>query len=391
MKDSGIGFWMNVALMFLTRSGRVATALAVMVVTAVSALVFLSALAVGVNDAMLQNSVGLFSGHITGSELPMDIKPEDLMTAGVSGVLKRVFVPGVLSKGRRYQSLALCGIDPEREVALTALGRKTVAGRYPMNGRGELFISRALADDLGAGPGDALQFVFPTREAPVVLTVTGIYETGIDALDGGIAFCPLDVVPTAYTSWSAAVFLEQGKNPQSVIDTYRRKWPGAGRFESWETLMPDLRQLIDLQYVSMGIVIVLVFGVVSVGIACIFVIFILKNLREYGIMKAMGVTAREMTFLIVTKVALMNTLACGVGLVIGVLAVWGVAAAGGIDITAFTSHNRYFAVSGIISPRLTVFSLLAPPAVAFVFGLASAIWPASLVAGRKAADIIRMI
>jgi ABC-type lipoprotein release transport system permease subunit len=155
--------------------------------------------------------------------------------------------------------------------------------------------------------------------------------------------------------------------------------------------MPDLRQLIDLQYISMGIVIILVFGVVAIGIACSFVIFIIKNMREYGIMKAMGVTTREMSVLIVIKVALMNVIACGVGLLIGIIAVWGITQSGGIDITAFTSHNRYFTVSGIIYPRLTEFSLLAPPVISFLFSLMAAVWPVALLARRKTADIMRMI
>ena len=66
--------------------------------------------------------------------------------------------------------------------------------------------------------------------------------------------------------------------------------------------MPDLRQLIDLNYVSMSMVMVLVFGVVSLGIACAFVIFIMKHVREYGIMKAMGVTAGEMMRLIIMEI-----------------------------------------------------------------------------------------
>ena len=155
--------------------------------------------------------------------------------------------------------------------------------------------------------------------------------------------------------------------------------------------MPDLRQLIDLEYISMGIVIILVFAVVAIGIACSFVIFIIKNMREYGIMKAMGVTSREISLLIVLKVALMNFMACGVGLIIGTVTVWIVAKSGGIDISAFTSHNRYFTVSGIIYPRLTVFSILAPPVTAFSFGLVAAIWPAVILVRKKAADIVRMV
>jgi hypothetical protein len=87
----------------------------------------------------------------------------------------------------------------------------------------------------------------------------------------------------------------------------------------------------------------------------------------------------------------MNLMACTAGLVVGMLAAWGVGRMGGIDLTAFTSHNRYFAVSGVIYPRLTSFSLWAPPAVSVVFSLIAAAWPAVLVARKRAADILRMI
>jgi ABC-type lipoprotein release transport system permease subunit len=153
--------------------------------------------------------------------------------------------------------------------------------------------------------------------------------------------------------------------------------------------MPDLRQLIDLNYVSMSMVTVLVFGVVSLGIACAFVIFIMKHVREFGIMKAMGVTAGEMMRLIMMEILLMNLAASLAGILAGTAAVLLVGSTG-IDLTAFTSHNRYFAVSGMIYPRLTAFSLWSPPALALVFSLGSAIWPALLVARKKAADILKV-
>lgn len=155
--------------------------------------------------------------------------------------------------------------------------------------------------------------------------------------------------------------------------------------------MPDLRQLIDLEAISMVVVIFLVFGVVAIGIACSFVIFIIRNMREYGAMKAMGVTTQEMSLLIVIKVTLMNLMGCAVGMLIGVVAVEVVSRLGGIDLTAFTSHNRYFAVSGILYPRLTPFSVWAPPLVSFVFSLFAAVWPAALVARKRTADILRWI
>ena len=54
----------------MLRSGRSTAALSLMVVTAVATLIFLSALAVGVNDAMIRNTVELYGGHISGFNLP---------------------------------------------------------------------------------------------------------------------------------------------------------------------------------------------------------------------------------------------------------------------------------------------------------------------------------
>ena len=107
-------------------------------------------------------------------------------------------------------------------------------------------------------------------------------------------------------------------------------------------------------------------------------------------MKAMGVTSREMTFLIMIEVVLMNLMACSIGIFAGVLTV-NLVGHSGIDLSGLTSHNRYFAVSGIIFPRLTFYSLVVPPALAIFFSMISAVWPAVLVARKKATDILRIV
>ena len=390
MTPGPTGLWTRIAFRFLIRSGRTTAALSVMVVAAVAALIFLSALAVGVEDAMLRNTVGLFSGHVSGYDLPDSVPPQELVVPGVHAVLKRIYLPGVLSRHGLSLPLTLCGIAPDRETALTALHQQVSHGRYPSNGQREILISSDMAEIFGVRVGDRMRFAQRPDGRGFEYRVSGIYATGLDALDRGIAFCPLDVLPSKDTAWSAAVFLENGVAPDPVLAIYRQRFSATARFESWEAQMPDLRQLIDLQAVSMVIVIVLVFGVVAIGIACSFVMFIIRNLREYGILKAMGVSTVEMSLLIVSKVALMNLIACAAGLVTGVLAVLVVTQSGGIDLTAFTSHNRYFGVSGVIYPRLTAFSLWAPPATSLVFSLVAAVWPAALIARKRAADILRL-
>ena len=222
------------------------------------------------------------------------------------------------------------------------------------------------------------------------LVVAGVYRTGVEKLDRSLGFIPQEIIPGAPAGWSAAIFLRTGVEPEDIVTQYRGRFGGSAKFRTWRELMPDLRQLIDLNYVSMSIVMFIVFGLVALGVSSAFVIFILKNLREYGIVKAMGVTPLEISFLIAIEVGMMIFVAACGGVALGVVVTYLVGITG-IDLTAFTSHTRYFAVSGVVIPRLTVYSLWAPPMIAFCFGLTASIWPAVLVVRCRTADILRGI
>ncbi|MBI1912409.1 MAG: ABC transporter permease [Deltaproteobacteria bacterium] len=383
-----LGFWIKTASLFLIRSRRSTFVLSIMILSSVAVLIFLSSMAVGINDAMVRNSVSLYSGHISGFSLPEGVKPEDLKSEGVKGVSRRLHVPGVILHKGKMEPVTLVGVEPKDELQNTALWKKTVKGEYLKQGN-SVFLGEAVAEELGATAGDKVIFSPGFNQKTIELTVSGIYKTGVNYLDRSVAFSPNEAVPVKSSEWQAAVFLDDGIRPDSIIKVYNEKFSKDYGFKSWGELMPDLKQLIDLNYVSMTIVIVLVFGVVSLGIAGAFSIFIFKHLKEYGIMKAMGVTSGEMTALIIIEVAIMNLIACFLGIVIGALATY-IASGIGIDLTEFTSHNQYFSVSGIIYPRLTFYSLCLPPLVSFIFGLLASIWPAAIVSHRKAADILRI-
>jgi ABC-type antimicrobial peptide transport system permease subunit len=176
-----------------------------------------------------------------------------------------------------------------------------------------------------------------------------------------------------------------------VAAGYAADWPDlSDRFVTWDELLPGVGELIELNYLSMDIVTGLVFAVVALGLACAFVIFILRDVREYGVMKAMGVSTAETVLLLLAEVGLMVVAASALGALLGVGGVLALARVG-VDLTAFTTHNPYFAVSGVIFPRLTGYSVVLPLALAIVFGVAGAVWPAALVARRRAADILRVV
>jgi ABC-type lipoprotein release transport system permease subunit len=384
-----LGLFFKLAFLYVWRSWRSTVVLGVMVFSAVAALVFLASMAIGTNDAMVRNSVGLFSGHIAGEDLPPNLSPEQLQVKGVAGVLLRRRTPVWLWHLNHMEAVLLYGIRPDQEKRQTALWKKTVAGRYPTPGEPSIYLSEALAQKLAVSVNSKIELGFKIGLPVKELKVCGIYRTGISYLDHNVAFCPLEVFPGVESPLAAAVFLEDGANSETVMQAYR-SLPGFSGLKAWTDFMPDLRQLIDLNFVSMGIVMLLVFGVVSLGISCAFVIFILKNLREHGIMKAMGVLPLELAFLIFAQVTMLTLIASAAGAGAGAVAVAGFARTG-VDLTAFTSHNQYFAVSGIIYPRLTSYSLILPPLLAIIFGKLAAIWPAVFIIRKKSAEILRSI
>jgi ABC-type lipoprotein release transport system permease subunit len=384
-----VRFWLRIAFLFVWRSWRSTMALTLMVLFSVAALIFLAALAVGTNDAMVRNSVGLLFGHIVAENLPSSVTKNDLAVNGVKGVLFRKSRPFVLGHGDGLETVSFVGMEPLQEKTFTVLWKKTIRGRYPRDGEKALFVSADVARRIGAHVGQVVNYGARPGVWDGKMVISGIYRTGIAQLDQGVVFCPLEALSFGSAPISAAIFLEDGVRPETVLRKYRAAGLG-GVFRAWTEFMPDLKQLIDLNFVSMAIVMALVFAIVSLSISCTFVIFILKNIREHGIMKAMGVTPLESACLIVSQIFLVTAAASAIGVVCGAVACLLVRRTG-IDLTSFTSHNQYFAVSGVIYPRLTLFSLCLPPLMAIAFGLVASVWPALFVIRRKAADILRAL
>ncbi len=383
-----LSYLVRIAALILLRSWRATVVLAFMVVTAVAALVFLSALAIGTNDAMIRNSTGLFSGHIAITGLN-DRDANRLQIPGVSHLLLRRHQQVLLSAKDRFEPVILMGIEPEKEQAATAFWKKTVSGSYLSSSQPGIFLSQELAKRLNLKPGDMVNLRTRPTLSLTRLPLVGIYKTGITHLDQGVAFCPVTALPPAPTELSAAVVLQPDADTEAVATQLTRAVPRA-EVRTWMEFMPDLKQLIDLDYVCMAIVIVLVFGIVSVGISCIFLIFSLKNLREHGIMKAMGFMPRDTAWLLTAQIGMLTMVAATIGTLLGVLLVL-IFSRTGIDISTFTSHNQYFSVSGILYPRLTPLALFSAPLTAILFGLAAAVWPVISIIRTQPATILRSV
>ncbi len=243
--------------------------------------------------------------------------------------------------------------------------------------RKELLLGIKTAEHLQVKVGDTVSILESSGVPLGDFRVSGIYQTEIPHFDTTIAYIPIQSLDTAIQKQSRAelaVFFDNTSHLSQKIQQIARILPKDLSLQSWEVLMPDLLQLIEMNEIAMQIIMLLVFILVGFGISNSFVLTIVERFREFGILKAMGVTPKELIGLIFLESFMVCFAATLMGLGLGWLVTQAFAAVG-IDFGGLTSHNRYFLVSGLVRPRTTMASLYWPGLLSMIVSVISSYLP----------------
>lgn len=396
MKPGLLRIWIPLALRFVLRHRRKTLATGGFILIGTAVLVLLHGITVGINDTMVLNTTALHYGHAYVEIPPGSADPEALAKRisedeSVEAALPRYRFAALLSRDGAALPAVLYAVNPEAESARTAIARRMLEGAYPSPGEKEVLLGSGMAEGLGVRPGQDVSLTESSGRPLGAFRVSGIYRTGIERFDRGIGFLPADALPHDLRSAlpsELAIFLKPGTDAAAAAPGLDRLVPEGLKVKTWEELMPDLVQLIELNEVSTKLIMVLVFLLVGFGISNTFVLTTLERFREFGIMKAMGMTPGELVFLIFLE----SFMVCMAATVLGLALGWfltGVTAHWGIDLGAFTSHNRYFVISGVVRPRTTLPGLCWPLLMALAVSLLSSYLPARVAARRITAETLR--
>ena len=142
-------------------------------VFAVILVVFFVAMAAGVHEKMIEDSVRVASGHVVLSApeylekralehfVVLDDELEAVLTEtpGIRGVAPRVVGFGLLSKGTSTKGVGVLGVDPGREASVSTLPNRLKQGRFvSADTPYGIVLGRRLAENLGAEVGGDLFF-----------------------------------------------------------------------------------------------------------------------------------------------------------------------------------------------------------------------------------------
>jgi ABC-type lipoprotein release transport system permease subunit len=393
--------WRNV-LRQARRSFLTASAM----VLGLALLVISRSLADGSHESWIDAGVRLGSGHVVvqhpsyqrTADLADRLSAEQVEAAlaaladpplaeRVAAATPRLTVTGLASSAESAVPALVVGVDPAREAAFSELAGRAVEGEYVAEGeRLGAFIGAGMAERLGLELGSRFVLTAQGADGEIagqLVRVSGIYRTGVPEMDQALVHVPIGTarewLGTPGGATSVAVLLRASRDTEEAAALLEERLRGSGAAVlAWREAMPELDAALRIDdwgdYVFHGIL----FAIVALAILNAILMSVLNRRREFGVLRALGLTGRE-TGAVVLAEGILLTLASGaVGIVLGLGVTW-LFWRDGLDLSALWSGDM--TISGaVIDPVLVPQFRLANVLLAFgwilAIGLAASLYPA---------------
>lgn len=242
---------------------------------------------------------------------------------------------GSYSEGAVLRGLA----GDSASLAVTEVDEHLTTGEMPFgeteSGRPGIVLGTTLANRLNLYPGKTVTVVSfqgaeltPTGIQPQMrlYEVTGLFETGLYQYDTKFAYVDLE---------SAQTLLRMGRAVTGVEFNVRDPWKSgevASRIrdslgfpysvDDWQRQNASLFSALKLEKFAMGIILLLIVLVASFNIVSTLIMVVTDKVREIGIMRAMGLTAADITRVFVLQGVVIGIVGTTVGTALGLTLSW---------------------------------------------------------------------
>jgi len=365
-------------------------------------LVFMVSLQFGSYQMMIDNTLKAYTGHIQIQRPGYLDKPR--IRDSIPNILSlteklRTDLPGnrfaargmafaLASSKQRSYGIQIIGVQPKYEAGVSSIPGLMTEGHYlsSMNAE-QIVIGGALARNLHIKTGDELTLLGSGRDGSIaagVVTVAGIFNSGISELDRSIAEIPLgyfqnlfDMQGQGHSITVVTRDLDNVAPLKTRLEHTLKHDPGMPEplaVLDWDQLEPGLKQAIQADMTSAwfmyGILIILVaFSVMNTQLMSV-----LERTREFGIMMALGLKPARLAGLVMTETTLMAGLGLGIGLCLGLILTWYMSVAG-FSYPGMEQMAERFNLPDRMYPSISLLSMSLGPGIIFIASLLAALYP----------------
>jgi ABC-type lipoprotein release transport system permease subunit len=370
----------------------------------------------GSHEQMVRNGVRFGSGHVviqaqgyqdTGSLellLPAGVVSttdrflhSEALKPVVRGVSPRLLASGLLSSAANADGVRIMGVIPQEERAVSLIPQRIVEGDYFHDDQvSGVVIGADLARKLAVKIGGKV--VLMTQALPqsdteatdeaggemqsTLLRVSGIFRTGIQAIDAHVIQLPLPEaqallgVPDRVTQ--IAVLLDQEGDSLMVARSLRKQLMGVPvEILPWRESMPTMARMFLLDeafnYVMNGVVL----AMVGLGILNTVLMRVLERRYEFGLCSALGLRPVQLAVMIIGESLALTAISLVLGLVLGLSLQYYFATAG-LDLRWFfhSSLPTTLVFDPIIYSRLSLTRIASSVGIVFLMAIFISFYPA---------------
>ena len=374
------------------RTGVILTA----VIIGVWSMLVLSSLMRGIMEGMIDNGIATLTGDIQihNPKYPADPSVSnsidhprpilDRVNACVpegSLVTSRVRVNAVANTARHTYGVTLVGIDPGIEHKMSFLG-SSLETKISLEGN-KMLIGRALADHFQTKKGRKIILMAQADNGQVAsraFRIQALFDADMDLTEKRFVFVPRSAAQSMLSMGPAvseiSIVLPKHEMAGDVSQTLSsRLSPDQVQVRTWQQALPLLNVYLDLYDGFVVIWFLVVFTAMGFGIVNTTLMAVFERMREFGLLKALGMRPVHIVRTIVTESFFLLLCGMSAGNLLGLVTAH-VLNRTGIDLSTFAQGAKFANISRIIYPSIWFKDLVTANLVVLLLGLLVSLYPA---------------
>ena len=213
----------------------------------------------------------------------------------VTSVTPRLEAFALISHKANTKVAEVIGIDPAVEDSMTGLRSRIAAGEYLTRDAGGLLIGQGLAEVLNAGVGDSLVLYgqgYHGQIAAARLPVTGILKLPFPSMNNSLVYLSLPNAQNVFSAYgritSLAIMVDNIRHLTAVENMITAQLKNKYTIMTWDEMMPDLVQNIELDNASGIIMLIILYIVIAFGVFGTVMMMTSERVKEFGILISVG-------------------------------------------------------------------------------------------------------
>lgn len=367
----------------------------------------------GSHNSMLQNSLKVYNGAIQiyhknyrdigGNEyLIQDVKSITNKLSNIKGITNfsaRYETFGLLSSGNNSTASMVAGIDPKKELELSQLKVALIEGEFLDIALGNcLYMGKGVVDKLKIKVGSEVAFIGAASDnsfAADIFKLCGIFQTGSFEFDSTASFVNRKYFDELMYSKNKASYISLKVDDLNKVNQINKKIISVLDDEhesvTWRTLMKAMVEAMQVDslfgYISFSLFFIVIFFVIMIYSF----INVSSRIKEFGILKSIGLSKNEVKKLLFYEIFIISTLAIIIATPIGTYVSYYFSINPFIIDGISQTYKEYGIVSDEIPLNFDMFTIFWNVTLIYLLNFLSIIYPISYINSFKPIEATRHV